>query len=107
MRGKGGFLCRGLLPSRAEGGRPKFGCPESCKSTGRAVRCPVGIVSRSAAMSNVRTVREVNEELARQINEEALKSPLSPYANKWVGIANGKVVVVADSLDEMDRRLRE
>jgi hypothetical protein len=58
-------------------------------------------------MSDVRSVREVNEELARQINEEALKNPQSPYANKWVGIANGQVVVVADDLDEMDRRLRE
>jgi hypothetical protein len=58
-------------------------------------------------MSTVRTVREINEELARQINEEALKNPQSPYANKWVGIANGQVVVVADSLDEMARRLRQ
>jgi hypothetical protein len=58
-------------------------------------------------MSTVRTVRELNEELARQINEEALRNPHSPYANKFVGLANGQVVVVADDLDEMDRRLRE
>jgi hypothetical protein len=50
---------------------------------------------------------ERNQELARQINEEALKNPNSPYANKWVGIANGQVVVVADNLDEMSRRLRQ
>jgi hypothetical protein len=54
-----------------------------------------------------RSVREINEELARQINEEALRNPQSPYANKFVGIANGKVVVVADTLDEMIRRLRQ
>ena len=58
-------------------------------------------------MSTVRTVRELNEELARQINEEALRNPQSPYAHKFVGLANGQVVVVADDLDEMDRRLRE
>jgi hypothetical protein len=58
-------------------------------------------------VSDVRTVRERNEELARKINEEALSNPESPYANKWVGIANGQVVVVADDLNEMDRRLRQ
>ena len=58
-------------------------------------------------MSTPRTVREINEELARQINEEALQNPQSPYANKFVGIANGKVVVVADDLDEMEERLEQ
>jgi hypothetical protein len=58
-------------------------------------------------MSGSNTVREINEELARKINEEARKNPQSPYANKHVGIANGQVVVVADDLDEMSRRLRE
>lgn len=50
---------------------------------------------------------ERNQELARRINEEALANPNSPYANKFVGIANGQVVVVADTFDEMSRRLRE
>ena len=50
---------------------------------------------------------ERNRELARQINEEALKNPKSPYANKFVGIANGQVVVVADTAEEMSRRLRQ
>ena len=58
-------------------------------------------------MAAVLTVREQNEELARQINEEALRDSQSPYANKFVGIANGQVVVVADDLDEMDRQLRQ
>jgi hypothetical protein len=58
-------------------------------------------------MSTVRSVQEINEELARQINEEALKNPQSPYANKWVGIANGQVVVVADDLDTMVERVRQ
>jgi hypothetical protein len=50
-------------------------------------------------------VQDLNRDLARRINEEALRDPQSPYANKFVGIANGQVVVVADSLDEMARRL--
>ena len=50
---------------------------------------------------------ERNQELARQINEEALKNPNSPYANKFVGIANGQVVVVADTEEEMSQRLRQ
>jgi hypothetical protein len=57
-------------------------------------------------MSGASTVQERNRELARRINEEARQNPQSPYANKFVGIANGQVVVVADGLDEMVRRLR-
>ncbi len=58
-------------------------------------------------MSVVDDVKNLNSELARQINEEAKKNPKSPYANKFVGIANGKVVVVANDLDEMIERLRQ
>lgn len=52
-------------------------------------------------------VQDLNRELAEKINEEALRNPQSPYANKFVGIANGKVVVVADDFDEMIQRLRQ
>lgn len=48
-----------------------------------------------------------NEELARQINQEARGNPSAPYAGKYVGIANGQVVVVADTLDEVVGRLRQ
>ncbi len=58
-------------------------------------------------MANGINVQDLNRELARKINEEALRNPQSPYAHKFVGIANGQVVVVADSLDEMSRRLRQ
>jgi hypothetical protein len=58
-------------------------------------------------MSATSTVQEMNRELARQINAEARSNPQSPYANKFVGIANGQVVVVADDLDEVVRRLRQ
>lgn len=58
-------------------------------------------------MSGANTVKEINRELAVKINEEARSNPQSPYANKFVGIANGQVVVVADNLDEMARRLQQ
>jgi hypothetical protein len=52
-------------------------------------------------------VQQRNRELARLVNEEARSNPESPYAGKYVGLANGKVVIVADSLDDVARRLRE
>ncbi|MCI0380008.1 MAG: hypothetical protein L0215_20695 [Gemmataceae bacterium] len=58
-------------------------------------------------MSVANAVQDRNRELARRINEEARSNPQSPYANKFVGIANGQVVVVAEDLDEMARRLRQ
>jgi hypothetical protein len=48
-----------------------------------------------------------NSELARQINAEAHGNPASRYAGKYVGIANGRVVVVAESWREAASRLRE
>ena len=58
-------------------------------------------------MANEASIGEANERLARQINQEAREDANSPYAHKYVGIANGKVVVVADSLREVDLRLDE
>jgi hypothetical protein len=58
-------------------------------------------------MSAANNTQEINRQLARKINEEALKNPQSPYANKFVGIANGQVVVVADNPDDLARRLRQ
>jgi hypothetical protein len=58
-------------------------------------------------MPSADTAEDPNRALARQINQEARSDPQSPYANKFVGIANGKVVVVADDLDTMVRRLRQ
>src|SRR5690348_16017517 len=52
-------------------------------------------------------VFEHNVEVARQINAEARQNPQSPFANKWVGIANGQVVAVADTFDEMEGCLRQ
>jgi hypothetical protein len=58
-------------------------------------------------MSSPSTVEERNRALAHRINEEARADPNSPYAGKFVGIANGQVVAVADELDEVVRALRE
>jgi hypothetical protein len=52
-------------------------------------------------------LQELNRALAMQINQEARANPHSPYAGKFVGIANGKVVVVADDWDEVGRVLEE
>ncbi len=56
-------------------------------------------------MSDSNNIVEINRELARKINEEARANPQSPYANKWVGIANGKVMVVSEDSDDVYRRL--
>jgi hypothetical protein len=58
-------------------------------------------------MSSDPTVQEDNRDLARKINEEARRDPSSPYAGKLVGIANGQVVVVADDLEALVRRLQQ
>jgi hypothetical protein len=57
-------------------------------------------------MMSTPTMQDLNRELARQINAEALANPNSPYSGKFVGIANGQVVIVADTLDEVARKLR-
>jgi hypothetical protein len=53
------------------------------------------------------SIASANAELARQINQEARRDPTSPYAGKLVGIANGQVVVVADTWREVAKRLRQ
>jgi hypothetical protein len=58
-------------------------------------------------MSTATDVVEANRTLADQINREALADPHSRYAGKFVGIANGAVVVVSTDLDEMGRILEE
>jgi hypothetical protein len=53
------------------------------------------------------SIASENERLARQINQEARQKPSSPFAGKMVGIANGQVVIVADSWREVVERLRQ
>jgi hypothetical protein len=57
-------------------------------------------------MSTSKTVQELNREKARRLIAEGRNNPQSTYAGKFVGIANGQVVAVADNWDELARRLR-
>jgi hypothetical protein len=50
-------------------------------------------------------ISERNRELAEKINKEVKESPQHPYAGKFVGIANGQVVAVADNLDDIGDQL--
>ncbi|MBC8868181.1 MAG: hypothetical protein H8E44_02120 [Planctomycetes bacterium] len=58
-------------------------------------------------MAEFDSLTSENRDLARRINQEARQNPDSPYAGKCVGIANGKVVAVADTWREVADRLRE
>lgn len=58
-------------------------------------------------MAAAGSIQDINRDLARRINQEARSDPRSPYVNKFVGIANGNVVAVADTLDEMTTKLRQ
>ena len=58
-------------------------------------------------MSTQSDVQTANRQLANQIHEEAHRDSNSPYAGKFVGIANGRVVVAADNWREVSERLRQ
>lgn len=53
------------------------------------------------------SMHDANRSVARQILDDARKNPRSVYAGKFVGIANGRVAVIADNWDELAERLRE
>jgi len=52
-------------------------------------------------------IQKQNNDLAEHINQEALANPQSIYAGKFVGIANGQVVAVTDTLDDAISKLHE
>jgi hypothetical protein len=58
-------------------------------------------------MASLEEVQKMNRELAQRINDEARNDPHSPYAGKFVGIANGQVVVVSDDPESLYYRLKE
>jgi hypothetical protein len=60
-----------------------------------------------SSMASADNMQDLNRQLARRINQEARTNPQSPYANKFVGIADGQVVVIADEMDELALRLRQ
>lgn len=53
------------------------------------------------------TIQEINRALSDRLYEDAQRNPQSPYAGKKVGIANGKVVIVADTWREITSALRQ
>jgi hypothetical protein len=46
-------------------------------------------------------VTEINRELAGRIDREVRADPGHPYAGKFIGIANGRVVAVAADVEEV------
>jgi hypothetical protein len=52
------------------------------------------------------TIQETNRELADKVVVEAKHNPQA-YPGKYIGIANGKIVIVSDDLDEVDDKLDE
>jgi hypothetical protein len=56
-------------------------------------------------MSDLLALQELHQSLLREINREARANPDSLYAGKFVGLANGRVVAVADTREEMVAQL--
>jgi hypothetical protein len=52
-------------------------------------------------------ITPADDELAKAINRDARSNPDSPYAGKYVGILDGKVVAVCDDLKSAVETLRE
>jgi len=57
-------------------------------------------------MSSTKTIQQRNRELGDKVLEEAQQNPQA-YPGKFVGIANDRIVVATDDLDELGRRLRQ
>ena len=55
-------------------------------------------------MSATNSIQQLNRELGDKVLEDAKQNPRA-YPGKYVGIANGQVVVVTDDLDDMSQRL--
>jgi hypothetical protein len=53
------------------------------------------------------SIQQLNRDLADKLNAEADCDPQSPFVGKKVGIANGQVIVIADTWDEVGRKLRQ
>ncbi|MBI3822360.1 MAG: hypothetical protein HY289_06740 [Planctomycetes bacterium] len=52
-----------------------------------------------------KSIAQLNRELGEQVLDEARRQP-NAYTGKYVGIANGKVVVVTDDLNDLLKRLK-
>jgi hypothetical protein len=58
-------------------------------------------------MPTMTTIQQLNRDLADKLVEEAKLNPQSPYVGKKVGIANGQVVVAANTWREVTRGLEQ
>src|SRR5260221_540624 len=58
-------------------------------------------------MSAKSTIQQFNRDLADKLVQEAKQNPQSPYLGKFVGFANGQIVVIADRMNEIGSRLRQ
>src|SRR4051812_27959872 len=96
-RGRVRRLRLAARPVRSRPVRPAAGAQPGVSN---AVECTVWFPRRRIMEKNG-SVRALNERLARKIRREGQANPKSPYANRFVGLANGKVVVIADTLTEM------
>lgn len=74
------------------------------KSDARSAEAPA--VQRADRSRFESPVQETNRALARQINQESLSDPASPYAGKCIGIVNGSVEVVAGDIGQVVRTLQ-
>lgn len=52
-------------------------------------------------------VPNLNRQLAKKLLHDATNNANSQYSGKFVGIANGQVVAIADDWDELARRLHQ
>ena len=52
------------------------------------------------------TIQQVNRELGDKVLVDAKQNPQA-YPGKYVGIANGQVVIVTDDLSELVRRVKQ
>jgi uncharacterized protein YlzI (FlbEa/FlbD family) len=50
-------------------------------------------------VTTVKSIADINRELGEQVLQDAKRDP-KKYPDKYVGIANGKVVVVSNDLNE-------
>jgi hypothetical protein len=57
-------------------------------------------------MATTKTIQQLNQDLADKIMQESRRAPRA-YLGKFVGIANGRVILVTDDLKELARQLQD
>ena len=57
-------------------------------------------------MSVTTTIQQLNRELGDKVLADAQQNPQA-YPGKYVGIANGQVVIITDDLSALVRRVKE